>query len=86
MIEAMACGTPVLTSTTSALPDTAGGAALLVDPLAVEAIAEGMERILVDDDLRDRLRDAGRSRAASFSWDRSARLTARVLRRARRDP
>jgi glycosyltransferase involved in cell wall biosynthesis len=82
VIEAMACGTPVLTSTVSALPETAGGAAHLVDPRSVEAIADGMERILTDASLRGRLRDAGRSRAASFGWDRTARLTAEVLRRA----
>jgi glycosyltransferase involved in cell wall biosynthesis len=81
MIEAMACGTPVLTSNVSALPDTAGDAALLVDPRSSEDIAAGMERLLTDAALRERLRAAGTARAAGFSWDETARLTADVLRR-----
>jgi len=82
VIEAMACGTPVLTSDVSALPETAGDAALLVDPHALAAITVGMERILTDTALRERLRVAGMARAATFSWDETARLTADVLRRA----
>jgi glycosyltransferase involved in cell wall biosynthesis len=82
VIEAMACGTQVLTSDVSALPETAGDAALLVDPHAPEGIAAGMERLLTDTPLRERLRLAGRARAARFSWDETARLTAEVLRRA----
>jgi glycosyltransferase involved in cell wall biosynthesis len=81
VLEAMACDTPVLTSNVSALPDTAGGAALLVDPNDAEDIAAGMERLLTDTPLRERLREAGIARAASFSWDETARLTAGVLRR-----
>jgi glycosyltransferase involved in cell wall biosynthesis len=82
VIEAMACGTPVLTSNVSALPDTAGDAALLVDPRSPEDIADAMERLLTDDTLGERLRTAGTARAAGFSWDETARLTADVLRRA----
>jgi glycosyltransferase involved in cell wall biosynthesis len=78
----MSCGTPVLTSAVSALPETAGDAALLVDPHATEDIAGGMERLLTDTALRERLRTAGTARAARFSWDETARLTAEVLRRA----
>jgi len=81
ILEAMACDTPVLTSNVSALPDTAGGAALLVDPNDTEDIAAGMERLLTDNPLRERLRAAGTARAATFSWDETARLTAAVLRR-----
>ena len=81
VLEAMACDTPVLTSNVSALPDTAGGAALLVDPNDAEDIAAGMERLLTDTALRERLRAAGTARAATFSWDETARLTAGVLRR-----
>jgi glycosyltransferase involved in cell wall biosynthesis len=81
VIEAMACGTAVLTSNVGALPETAGDAALLVDPHDTEEIAAGIERLLTDDALRDRLREAGRVRAASFSWDETARRTAEVLRR-----
>ena len=82
VIEAMACGTPVLTSNVSALPDTAGEAALLVDPGSPEDIAAGIERLLTDAALGERLRAAGSARAAGFSWDETARLTADVLRRA----
>jgi glycosyltransferase involved in cell wall biosynthesis len=83
VLEAMACGTPVLTSNVSALPETAGDAALLVDPRDEAAIAEGMQRLLVDDALRERLRAAGPARASRFNWDDTARRTADVLRRAR---
>ena len=82
VLEAMACGTPVLTSNVSALPETAGGAALLVDPHETQDIAAGIERLLTDPELRDRLRAAGTARVAAFSWDETARLTADVLRRA----
>jgi glycosyltransferase involved in cell wall biosynthesis len=81
VIEAMACGTPVLTSNVSALPETAGDAALLVDPGSVEDIAAGIQRLLSDPALRERLRNAGVARAGTFSWDETARLTAEVLRR-----
>ena len=81
VLEAMACDTPVLTSNVSALPDTAGGAAVLVDPNDTEDIAAGMERLLTDTALREQLRAAGTARAATFSWDETARLTVGVLRR-----
>jgi glycosyltransferase involved in cell wall biosynthesis len=81
VLEAMACDTPVLTSKVSALPDTAGGAALLIDPNDTEDIAAGMERLLTDTGLRERLRAAGTARTATFNWDETARLTAGVLRR-----
>ena len=82
VVEAMACGTPVLTSNVSALAETAGDAALLVDPHTPEAIAEGMSRLLGDGVLRDTLRARGLARAAMFTWDETARRTAEVLRRA----
>jgi glycosyltransferase involved in cell wall biosynthesis len=81
LLEAMACGTPVLTSNVSALPEVAGEAALLVDPDDPEALADGMGRLLEDAELRDRLRRAGLARAAMFDWDRTARRTAEVLHR-----
>jgi glycosyltransferase involved in cell wall biosynthesis len=82
VVEAMACGTPVLTSTVSALPETAGGAALLIDPRDQEAIAGGMERLLADPPLRERLRVAGLARSKEFSWKRTAVRTAEVLHQA----
>ncbi len=86
VLEAMACGTPVLTSEVSALPEIAGDAALLVDPEDEEAIADGMRRILEDDELSARLRESGLAQAAAFSWDRTAHLTAAVLHRAAASP
>jgi len=72
-LEAMACGTPVVTSRLSSLPEVVGEAALLVDPYSVEDIAAGMARVLEDAALRERLVAAGRQRALHFSWDRSVR-------------
>lgn len=74
-LEAMACGTPVIASNVSALPEVVGDDALLVDPEATDAIAEAMERLLSNDDLRADLAARGISRAATFSWERVARAT-----------
>jgi glycosyltransferase involved in cell wall biosynthesis len=82
VLEAMACGTPVLTSGVSALPEVAGDAAVLVDPRDQGAIAEGMRRLLQDESLRRRLRSSGPARAARFRWEETARRTADVLHRA----
>jgi glycosyltransferase involved in cell wall biosynthesis len=70
-LEAMACGTPVVTSRLSSLPEVVGDAALLVDPESVEDIADGLARVLEDSALCARLVDAGRERARHFSWERS---------------
>ncbi|MEA3375567.1 MAG: glycosyltransferase family 1 protein [Chloroflexota bacterium] len=80
--EAQACGTPVLTSKTSSLPEAAGEAALLVDPYDVEAIADGLTRMLEDDALRVALRERGLTHARAFDWSRTARQTVRAYRRA----
>jgi glycosyltransferase involved in cell wall biosynthesis len=82
VLEAMACGTAVVTSTTSSLPEVAGEAAVLVDPAEPDAIAAGLAELLDDDDLRHRLEAAGLARAAGFTWARAARETAASLRRA----
>jgi Glycosyltransferase len=82
VLEAMACGIPVLTSTVAALPEVAGDAALLVDPYDVDAMAEGIERLLLDDTLRARLYQAGPRRAAMFQWDDVAVRVGRVLAEA----
>ncbi len=82
VLEAMACGTPVVTSNVSALPEVAGGAAVLVDPSDPESIAEGISRVLTDGSVRDRLQKVGPARAARFTWSETARRTAEVLHAA----
>ena len=82
VLEAMACGAPVLASDTSCFPEVAGDAALLVDPRNTHALAEGMSAILADDALRRRLVGAGLARSAAFTWERTARATLAVYRLA----
>jgi glycosyltransferase involved in cell wall biosynthesis len=72
-LEAMASGTPVVTSRISSLPEVVGDGALLVDPYSEEAIAQAIGRILDDEELRRALVERGLLRAASFSWERSVR-------------
>lgn len=74
-LEAMACGTPVLASERSSLPEVVGEAGVLVDPYDIGAIAAALERVLRDDRLRQRLSRAGRDRAATFSWQAAAQQT-----------
>ena len=69
----MACGTPVVTSRISSLPEVVGDGALLVDPYNEDDIAQGIARLLDDEDLRARLIERGLERAASYSWARSVR-------------
>jgi glycosyltransferase involved in cell wall biosynthesis len=78
-LEAMACGTPVVSSLATSLPEVVGDAALPVDPLEVDSIASGIDRIVGDEQLRSDLRARGLSRAARFSWDEAARRTWRAL-------
>ncbi len=80
VVEAMACGTPVVTSNTTSLPEVAGEAALMVDPTATVALAEAMARLLADSTLRQHLREAGIERAKQFSWARTARETLAALK------
>lgn len=75
ILEAMSCGVPVLTSTTSCVPEVAGDAAILIDPYDVEAIEDGMSRICSDPALRDDLKQRGIARAANFNWQKAARET-----------
>ncbi|NJL92658.1 MAG: glycosyltransferase family 4 protein [Anaerolineae bacterium] len=72
ILESMACGTPVLASTTSSMPEVSGQAAWLVDPLDTEALAEGLRRLLTDPALRETLSTAGLERARQFTWERAA--------------
>ena len=72
-LEAMASGTPVVTSNVSSLPEVAGDAALLVDPYDPVAIADGIYTVLTDESVRGDLRRKGIARASQFSWEQSAR-------------
>ncbi|MCH7837091.1 MAG: glycosyltransferase family 4 protein [Chloroflexi bacterium] len=78
VLEAMSCGTPVVTANVAATAEIAGDAALLVDPRNVGALAEAMGRLLSDDALRADLRARGLERAKQFSWQRTARETLSV--------
>jgi glycosyltransferase involved in cell wall biosynthesis len=81
-LEAMACGTPVVASNVSSLPEVLGEAALLVDPDDDEAIADAMLRVLEDAALAADLRARGIAQAARFTWSETARLTRESYRRA----
>ena len=80
-LEAMACGTPVVTSNATGLQEVAGDAALLVDPTSVEQIAEAMKRIVCDASLRQELRKKGLARAAQFPWATTATMVQELLAR-----
>ena len=80
VLEAFASGVPVVTSTTTSLPEVAGDAALLVDPMDIDAIAAGMASLIGDLSLAERLRTAGRARARTFTWARCAAETVAVFR------
>lgn len=81
VIEAMACGCPVLTSNTTSLPEVAGEAALLVDPTSVQEIAEGISTICGDETLRAVMVSTGYRQAAKFSWDAVVNKTQMALKR-----
>ncbi|MCX5793005.1 MAG: glycosyltransferase family 1 protein [Elusimicrobia bacterium] len=72
-LEAMACGCPVVVSRAASLPEVCGGAAVYVDPLDTESIAEGLRKVAQDEPLRKTMRAAGLERARLFSWESSAR-------------
>ncbi len=77
-LEAMACGTPVVTSNVASLPEVVGDAALMVDPLDEQALAKAIGDVLTDSALADRLIAAGLKRAKMFSWEKAARETLKV--------
>ncbi len=81
-LEAMACGTPVITANTSSLPEVVGEAGLTVDPLDVEGLAKAMRRVLGDEALRQEMRKRGLQRARGFSWTKTAQETVQVYQRA----
>lgn len=78
LLEAMACGVPVISSSTSSLPEIAGQAAVMVDPLDLSQLARALERVLGDSNLRASMREEGLEQAAQFSWERTAKETLAV--------
>jgi glycosyltransferase involved in cell wall biosynthesis len=82
IVEAMASGCPVITSGTTACPEVAGDAAILVDPRSVDDISRAMERLLLDPQLAGELRDKGVMRASLFTWEESADRHLQVFRNA----
>lgn len=84
-LEAMACGTPVVTSNTSSLPEVVGDAGIMVDPLDVDALADSMHRVLTEDALHENLRNMGIARAQEFSWEKTARKTWQIYEKVLED-
>ena len=77
-LEAMACGTPVITSNTSSLPEVVGNAGITVDPYKTDGLIDKMHKILNSTNLQDKLSKKGIERAKTFSWDKTARETWKV--------
>jgi glycosyltransferase involved in cell wall biosynthesis len=75
VLEAMAAGTPVIASRAASLPEVLGDAGMLLDPLDASAWADAVVKVVNDEHLRERMRNAGRLRAAAFTWERTARAT-----------
>ena len=82
VLEAMACGTPVVCSNTSSLPEIVGEAALTFDPLDITDMATKIGEALGDEALREGMREKGLRQAARFSWERTARETLKVYKEA----
>lgn len=80
VLEAMACGRAVICANTTALPEVADGAAILVDPYGIDDIARAMKDVLVEAELRARMERLGLQRAAYFNWQKTAALTLDVFR------
>jgi glycosyltransferase involved in cell wall biosynthesis len=81
-LEAMACGTAVISSTASSLPEVVGQAGLLIDPTHTEALATAMEQVLADREMQEHMESAGLAQAQKFSWEQTARQTVESYRRA----
>jgi len=81
VLEAMACGTPVITSNLSSMPEVGGDGALLVNPYSVAEITAAMHELVVDPQVRSHLRALGLARAKQFSWEKTGRETAAILDR-----
>lgn len=78
ILEAMACGTPVVTANVSSMPEAAGNAALLIDPYELDTMVNAFQRLYDDTTLRTRMIELGHEQAQRFTWERSARHLLRV--------
>ncbi|MEM7539366.1 MAG: glycosyltransferase [Chloroflexota bacterium] len=83
ILEAQHYGVPIMTANNSSLPEVAGDAAIFVDPMDVDAIADAMLRLSQDEDLRQRLIVAGYENVKRFSWEKAAKETLAVLEEAK---
>ena len=81
VLEAMACGTPVITSNLSSLPEVAGDAAILINPYNTSEITDAMQIIATDTELRARLSTQSITRAKQFSWEKTGLATVEVLKK-----
>ena len=81
ILEAFACGTAVITSNCSSMPEVAGDAALYVDPVSTESIAQAMVKISNDEQLRLKLIAAGKERNKQFTWKRTAEKVVDVYKK-----
>ncbi len=86
VLEAMACGCPVIASNTSSIPEAAGDAAILIDPLDTYSIAASMKKVASDPGLREQLVNKGLERSRRFSWDNAAKKTLAALKNAAKEP
>ncbi len=86
VLEAMAAGTPVITSNRSSLPEAGGDAALLIDPSDENAMTEAIGQVLTDGELRSKMARRGLERARERTWTKAAEATAAVYRKALSSP
>jgi glycosyltransferase involved in cell wall biosynthesis len=75
VLDAMAAGVPVICSNAAAMPEVVGDAAMMVDPHSTESIAGALERVIIDEAVRERLRSLGKNRASRFSWEKAVEET-----------
>jgi glycosyltransferase involved in cell wall biosynthesis len=81
VLEAMACGTPVITSNISSLPEVAGDAAILINPYNIEEIIAAMKIIINDSETRKQLSEKGLKRANQFTWEKTGLATVEVFKK-----